>query len=373
MIADFLRKAAAAAAAMISLTSCGKMVVLMDSEIDDPHASANACSKVEVTKAAEPATEPVTEQFTLDIKMPEGYEIPKSYAIADFNTVLQKPELPTGCEVTALCEVLQYLGFDIDKVTLADEFMPMDNNGITTMKTAYIGDPKSDEGFGCFAPVIVQTADDYFESVNSPCYAVDITGSSMQEIYYQVSQGRPVVIWSTINQIITTPNLRWVTNEGEEMWFNDFQHCVAIYGYDLEEKVVHIADPLVGNVKYGIEQFEKTYEVMGKQAVVICGDAKTQGDYKAPADKPQSPILSRNNAERKKAEEEEARRKAEEEERKKAEEEREKAEEEERKRAEEEEKQRAAEEAAQAQEENEAVEEPAPAEEQHDEGEEEQG
>ncbi|HNZ98721.1 C39 family peptidase [Ruminococcus sp.] len=373
MIAHFLRKTAAAAAAMIALTSCGKMVTLMDSEVAEPNASAAGASAVKVTETTEPSTEPVTEQFTLDIKMPEGYEIPKKYAIPDFKTVLQKPELPTGCEVTALCEVLQYLCFDIDKVALSDEFMPMDNNGITTMKTAYIGDPKSDEGFGCFAPVIVQTADDYFESVNSPCYAVDITGSSMNEIYYQVSQGRPVVIWSTINQIITTPNLRWVTNEGEEMWFNDFQHCVAIYGYDLEEKVVHIADPLVGNVKYEISKFEQTYEVMGKQAVVICGDSNTQGDYKAPADKPQSPILSRNKAERKKAEEEEARKKAEEEERKKAEEERKKAEEEERKKAEEEEKRRAAEEAARAQEENEAVEEPAPAEGQHDEGEEEQG
>ena len=366
MIAHFLRKTAAAAAAMITLTSCGKMVTLMDSEVAEPNASAAGASTVKVTEATEPSTEPVTEQFTLDIKMPEGYEIPRKYAIPDFKTVLQKPELPTGCEVTALCEVLQYLGFDIDKVALSDEFMPMDNNGITTMKTAYIGDPKSDEGFGCFAPVIVQTADDYFESINSPCYAVDITGSSMKEVYYQVSQGRPVVMWSTINQIITTPNLRWVTNDGEEMWFNDFQHCVAIYGYDLDENVVHVADPLVGNIKYDLPKFEQTCEVMVRQAVVICGDSKTQGDYKAPADKPQSPILSRNKAERKKAEEEEARRKAEEEERKKAEEE-------ERRKAEEEEKRRAEEEAARAQEENEAVEEPAPAEEQHDEGEEEQG
>lgn len=375
MISELLRKAAAAAAALITLTSCGHMVVLMEPETGT-HGTAVSVDDDPQGETSTSAAEPTTEQFTVDVKMPEGYDIPRKYSISDFKAVLQKPELPTGCEVTALCEVLNYLGFDIDKVTLSDEFMPMDNNGITTMKTAYIGDPKSDEGFGCNAPVIVQTADDYFESVDSPCYAVDMTGSSMKELYYQVSQGRPVVIWNTINMIVSAPNLRWVTNENEEMWFNDFQHCVALYGYDLDRNVVCVADPLAGNVEYDLKRFESIfYDLMGRQAVVICGDAKTEGKYKAPADKPQSPILSRNKAERKKAEEEEARRKAEEEERKKAEEERKKAEEErkkaeeeERRRIEEEEKRRAEEEAAAAPEEPEP-----PREEEPEEAAEEQG
>ena len=299
MTGDLFRKTAAAAAALCALTSCGTMVHLME-----PESAEGTSSAVESYWDIKETTEPVTEQFTLDISVPEKYELPRKYTIDGFETVLQKPELPTGCEVTALCEVLNYLGFDIDKVTLADEFMPMDNNGITTMKTAYIGDPKSDEGFGCNAAVIVQTADDYFESVDSPCYAVDLTGSSMKDLYYQVTQGRPVIIWSTINLIITSPNLRWVTNDGEEMWFNDFQHCVALYGYDLDRNAVLVADPLAGNVEYDLAKFESIYnDLMSKQAVVICGDAKTEGEYKAPADKPQSPILSRNKAERKKAEE----------------------------------------------------------------------
>lgn len=302
MLSGFIRKAASAVVFMTALTSCGTMVTLMEPGSAGSNESA-INSYWDITEAKE-TTEPVTEQFTLDISVPEKYELPRKYTIDGFKTVLQKPELPTGCEVTALCEVLNYLGFDIDKVTLADEFMPMDNNGITTMNMAYIGDPKSDEGFGCNAAVIVQTADDYFESVDSPCYAVDLTGSSMNDLYYQVTQGRPVIVWNTINLIMTTPNLRWVTNEGEEMWFNDFQHCVALYGYDLDRNAVLVADPLEGNVEYDLARFENIYnDLMSKQAVVICGDAKTEGEYKAPADKPQSPILSRNKAERKNAEE----------------------------------------------------------------------
>ena len=215
---------------------------------------------------------------------------------------MQYPELPAGCEVTSLCETLNYLGFDIDKVTLADEFMPMDNSGLSTMAHAYIGDPKVAEGFGCYAPVIVQTADDYFASIKSPCYAVDLTGTSLNELFYQVAQGRPVIVWSTVDLMISEPIYWWTTTDGEDMLFNDFQHCVVIYGYDLDENTVHVADPLKGNVKYDIGLFKNSYENMGSQAVLICGDSKTEGKYVELEDKPKSPFLSRNQAERQAAE-----------------------------------------------------------------------
>lgn len=39
--------------------------------------------------------------------------------------ILQTPELPNGCEITSAAIVLNYLGFDIDKVTLAENYLPM--------------------------------------------------------------------------------------------------------------------------------------------------------------------------------------------------------------------------------------------------------
>ena len=35
--------------------------------------------------------------------------------LLDVPQILQNPELPNGCEITSLCEVLRYLGFDADK------------------------------------------------------------------------------------------------------------------------------------------------------------------------------------------------------------------------------------------------------------------
>ena len=58
------------------------------------------------------------------------------------------------------------------------------------------------------------------------------------------------------------------------------QHCVVIYGFDYDEKVVHVADPLVGNRKYDISRFERIYANMDKQAVVLCGKEESAGvDY----------------------------------------------------------------------------------------------
>lgn len=294
MISDLLCKTACGAVALMMLTSCGKIVDLVegDSSLSYSFSKANEGDINKIQK------DPSEEVFRIDISVKDSEAFPNKYVTEGFNAVLQRPELPTGCEVTSLCCDLNYLGFNIDKVTLSDEFMPMDNCGIYTMREAYIGDPKSDEGFGCYSPVIVQTADDYFASVQSPCYAVDLTGRSLKELLYQVAQGRPVIVWSTIDMVITAPNYRWTTNNGEEMWFNDFQHCVVVYGYDFDENIVYVADPLAGNITRNMDSFRETYDLLGKQAVLICGDSQTKGKIVDLEEKPQSPALSRNKAER---------------------------------------------------------------------------
>lgn len=315
MNGGFPTLAAVFAAASLTLTSCGKVTEYAQDNASDFSKKAESITETEDTYSYT-----YEQVFDLDISIKEGEPFPNKYEIADYKTLMQNPELPTGCEVTSLCGLLNYLGFDIDKVTLADEFMPMDNIGISTMMHAYIGDPKSEEGFGCCAPVIVQTADDYFESILSPCYAVNMTGRSLKELLYQVAQGRPVIVWSTIDLMMMPTEYVWDTVDGEEMWFNGLQHCVVIYGYDLDESTLSVADPLAGAVKYEMAQFNEVYQFMGNQAVLICGNSETNGKFIV-REREKSPILSRNAAQRKAEAEEAARIMAEEEARRKAEEE----------------------------------------------------
>lgn len=270
------------------LCSCGSTVKVRDYDVEESGAAGTASASVStsaeeavavLTEEIPMTTEPATQPFSIDIFFTEKDEIPDSYVIEGFEAIMQEPELPTGCEVTALAEVLNYLGFDIDKVELCDNFMPVDYEGAVNMYYAYIGDPKSNNGFGCYAPVIVKTAYEYFESVDSPCYAVDITGTDFKYLLFQITQDRPVIVWTTMGQMETYPNYKWTAGNGEDMVFNDYQHCVAIYGYDLNAGVIYTADPLVGNTTYEMSRFETIYDIMYKQAVVICGDAETEGCF----------------------------------------------------------------------------------------------
>lgn len=283
MIQKFTGIAAAAFITSITVVSCGSTVPSMD----DPSVSVTGIA-TESDISSKPETSDISDaavvaeeayQFSIDVSVPDNYTIPESFALEDFNTILQEPELPTGCEITSLAEVLNYLGFQIDKEDLCDNFMPVDYEGAVTMNQAYIGDPRSNNGFGCYSPVIVKSAYEYFESIDSPCYAVDLSGTDFRELFYQICQGRPVIVWTTMYLKEWYPNYKWTAGNGEDMIFNDYQHCMAIYGYDLNEGVVYAGDPLVGNTTYPIDSFEMIYDIMDKQAVVICGDSETEGSF----------------------------------------------------------------------------------------------
>lgn len=44
---------------------------------------------------------------------------------AEFEIIRRMPELPTGCEITALTMMLNYYGYSVDKMTMASEYLPV--------------------------------------------------------------------------------------------------------------------------------------------------------------------------------------------------------------------------------------------------------
>lgn len=282
---SFLRYVSASAALALALSGCGKITSAEDTaspelqtELQTELYSAEAPVPGRSVDTNEAEDEVPTEPFTLDISIREDYEASGSHVLDGFEAVLQEPELPAGCEATSLTSVLNYLGFDVDKLTIADEFMPISLAGEVVMDEAYVGSPHYD-GFGCNANVIVQTADKYFASVDSPCYAEELTGTELTDLFYQIDEGRPVIVWSTIDLTVSYPEYVWTAGNGKELVFDWYQHCMVLTGYDLDEQVVYVADPLKGNVTYPLSSFENIYGIMGKQAVVICGDADVRGSH----------------------------------------------------------------------------------------------
>ena len=183
----------------------------------------------------------------------------------------QNPELPTGCEITALCIALNYYQPDsIDKVTLSDKYLPQGAIGGVSPETCFLGDPKTTEGLGCHAPVIVQAANNYFNDQGLDDYTVyDLTGTPFVNLFQEVANGNPVLMW-TAGGTEATQEYQWEIN-GENVSFLNNEHCRVLVGYDMTEGTLTFCDPKSpDNYPTGkASEVQEPYENLGGQAVVI--------------------------------------------------------------------------------------------------------
>lgn len=188
-------------------------------------------------------------------------------------TVLQNPELPNGCEVTSLTAVLQYYGLDVDKLVLSDEFLPKKNFYTEQGKLFgadpnkyFSGDPRSDNGWFSYAPVIEKAADAYLSSQGIHLNAYDMTGSSEEKIIEQLKKGIPIIVWPTIDMEPAKISYGWYLEEsGEYIDVPINLHAVVLIGYS--ETKVHVMDPLEGKVIYDRQAFFNAYKGIGRRAI----------------------------------------------------------------------------------------------------------
>ncbi|MEN2768570.1 C39 family peptidase [Ornithinibacillus xuwenensis] len=189
---------------------------------------------------------------------------------------LQNPELPNGCEVTALASVLQYYGYDADKKVLATKYLPKVSFEVIDGKLyganpneAYAGDPSSEnQGFFSYAPPIAETVNQYMKAVNGNHQPDDISGSNAEELLDYIKQGVPVIVWITIDLKDPLLNYSWYLNETDKrIEVPRNSHTVVLTGFSDNE--VYVMDPLKGNVTYPKETFFDIYKKAGSHALLI--------------------------------------------------------------------------------------------------------
>ena len=195
-------------------------------------------------------------------------EIEKRSYMLNVPCILQNPELPTGCEIPSLTIVLNYLGITADKCDLADNYLEKGEIGSTLPYVAFVGEPRDPKSFGCYAPVIVKTANRYLELMGSDLTAVDLSGSSFESLFAEIEAGNPIVIWATLNMDEPYYSVTWNVN-GEKFTWKRREHCLVLTGYDVDAGLVYVADPMKGNVTYDMKVFKDRYEQLYSQAVVI--------------------------------------------------------------------------------------------------------
>ncbi|MGI6176390.1 MAG: C39 family peptidase [Christensenellales bacterium] len=201
------------------------------------------------------------------------FDIPQSNMLYVHN-IEQQPELPAGCEITSLAIALNYVGpYNAGRMLLAEKYLKTGPVGSTDYRKAYVGNPKDRTGHGCYAPVIVDAAQRFIEDVGGTEKVVDLSGCDAWELYETVAEGHPVIVWATIDLREPSTSATWII-DGEALTWVYPLHCMVLVGYDLEADTVTMCDPLKpGYTAYDRALFEKRFEQLESQAVVIIGGA----------------------------------------------------------------------------------------------------
>ncbi|MEZ3433240.1 MAG: C39 family peptidase [Lachnospiraceae bacterium] len=208
--------------------------------------------------------------------------LPGEYKIEDFEIILQTPELPTGCEITALTMVLNYYGMNADKIQMAEKYLPSapaefyeGSDSLLygpDLNQYFVGDPALSNGYICGTKAICTAADRYFLKEKKPLRAADETGVSEEELYRLVSEDTPVIVWVTINMEERREPEGWYTKEGEYVSWASNDHGAVLIGYT--EASVLIADPIGGMMEYDKKAFEEVFESRGRQCVLLQEQSK---------------------------------------------------------------------------------------------------
>lgn len=192
-------------------------------------------------------------------------EFPDCYDL-ELEILLQYPELPAGCESVALTMILNYLGYDLDKTEIVDDYLVYSDNFVM----GYCGEPYSySTGGGIYAPGMTLTANKFFEANGSKHVAENITGTDFDILLEYVAKGYPILIWNTINMADSSKAHYNYDEEGNPYAWDYNEHCVVLTGYDFKASCVTVYDPIEGIIYRDMETFKARYEDMDEMAILI--------------------------------------------------------------------------------------------------------
>ncbi|SNZ02506.1 Uncharacterized protein YvpB [Terribacillus aidingensis] len=188
--------------------------------------------------------------------------------------IKQRPELPSGCEVTALTMALSFYGEAVDKLALARE-MPMDHtpvardaNGTIQVwgdpEDGFVGDP-FDNGITINPKPLKQLADTYRPG------SLALYGQSFSSIERHLADGHPVLVWFTIHHEMPIERF-WKTPAGKTVPAPRPLHCIVLTGTDDNYVYFHDCESTEksgAHVKAAREHFIRIYDAMGRRALVV--------------------------------------------------------------------------------------------------------
>lgn len=208
------------------------------------------------------------------------FDTDDDFVCIDVPFISQNDEYPTGCELVSAEMLLNFYGFDITAGELIDkgyikqtelEIDYDDKNKVYggDPNKSFIGDPRTESGYGCYAPAIFEGLEKYLDGKYFD--ASNLSGISLPDLCMEyIDFGEPVMIWASINMSETKISEKpWIIKEtGEKFRWISNEHCLVLVGYDSE--YYYFNDPQKNKaVPYKKETAEKRYKELGSQAVTI--------------------------------------------------------------------------------------------------------
>ena len=194
--------------------------------------------------------------------------------------VNQCPKYPTGCEGAAATSLLNFYGYNVS----LDEMIgaiPRENITVRNGKRygpsiyeKFVGDPRGgytskNPGYGAFAPVVTKSMNSVIKNHGGNRTATNITGSSVTDLYRNLRNGYPQLVWATYN--MNTPktvNSWYINSTGKYFSYPRGTHVMVLRGYDANN--VYVMDPYGGIYKtFSRSAFSSKYQLLGQQAILI--------------------------------------------------------------------------------------------------------
>ncbi len=186
--------------------------------------------------------------------------------------IQQNPQLPSGCEVTALSMALAYYQVNVNKTKLAAE-MPYDHTPIKTdsngsIKTwgdpevGFVGDPYN-VGITINPNPLKEVLDKHRKG------GIPLYGKNFSVIEDYVKKGKPTLVWFTITHEMPT-HRTWETPKGKTIFAPRPLHCIVVTGVDSNYVYFNDSESSKGkNMKVSKNKFIEIYNAMGKRALVV--------------------------------------------------------------------------------------------------------
>ena len=133
----------------------------------------------------------------------------------------------------------------------------------------YLGDPYTDDGWGCFAPAVCAGLRNYLG--NSPDYDVrEVYGQTLSDLCRDyIDRGIPVIVFATMGMAEPRESRTWTIPEtGETYTWKTPMHCLLLVGYTEDAFVFN--DPLAAKQTfYPAGKALSAHAGMGMQAAVL--------------------------------------------------------------------------------------------------------